>query len=377
MPTDRECAHEENMMHTLLLAITASLATAPMLQAQRMLTVGIAAEVTELDLTTGTATPLGTMSGILGATDDSVPAGLTYDLSAGHLYAASSIEDQLYVVDQSDWRTCSIGSLSLGSNFVVTGLEWDAVTGKLFGVGNVGGVGRFFEVNATTGAATVRGNTGLTGLHELAFDPVSSALYLSDTTSDQLYTVDRATGATTLIGPLANATFVDGMAHNLVNLTMYACDRHPFELYQLTSIDLATGTATTIGGVQPGTVTGMALVLGTGRLLRQPHGCGGASVFVTGSPNLGGLIELRLTSATGLAFVGFGVNNTPTPFCGCTIGHEWAVAMLGPVTTLSVPSLSSIIGLSVFAQGLDLGGTGGCSAPTLTLTDTIEVQIGN
>lgn len=364
-------------MQKLLLAFAASLVAAPLLQAQRMLTVGMAAEVSELDLTSGTANPLGTMSGIIGTTDDSFPSALTYDLATGRLYAASSIENQLYVVDPTDWRTRSIGSLSLGANFQVTDLEWDLATGRLFGVGNDGGVGRFFEVDAVTGAATVLGNTGLTGLLALASDPLSGGLFLIDTTSDRLYTVDRSNGATTMIGPLANATYVDGMAYSLPNLTMYACDRLPFSYYRLNSIDLTTGTATPLGGLQSGTVTGMAYVLGTGSLSRQSHGCGGASVFATGSPNVGGTIELRIENATGSPFIGFGLLNTPASYCNCTIGHDWAVAVAGPVAMLPVPSSLNLIGLSVFAQGLDLGSAVGCLGPSITLTDTIEIHVGN
>lgn len=364
-------------MNRLLPVLTSCLAFASSLCAQRMLTVGLAAQVREVDLATGAATPLGTMTGILGATDDSVPAALAYDLVAGRLYAVSSIEDRLYVVDPTDWRTRVVGDLQLGPNFIVSGLEHDLATGQLFGVGSDGGAGRLFTVDAATGAATIVGPTGLTGVQSLAFDPASGELFVIDTTADRLYRVDRATGATSGVGQLLAATFVDGMAHCLDDLTMYAVDRRPFDVYQLTSVDLTTGAATAIGPTQPGNVTGMAYVLGTGRLLRTANGCGGVDVFVSGSPNLGGAVELRVQNATGAAFVGFGIDGATAPLCGCMVGHEWAVAVPGPIVELPLPASSSIVGVSVFAQGLDLGGLGGCLNPPLSLTDTIEVRVGS
>ena len=45
-----------------------------------------------------------------------------------------------------------------------------------------------------------------------------------------------------------------------------------------------------------------------------------------------------------------------------------------PLALAEAPDTARI---SVYAQGLDLGGAGGCTAPAVTLTDTIEIQIGS
>ena len=81
-------------------------------------------------------------------------------------------------------------------------------------------------------------------------------------------------------------------------------------------------------------------------------------------------------ATTGQPWLGFGLGWLSAPFCGCTIAHDWSVAVQANSVTWTVPSTESVIGVQLFTQGLDLFGTGGCPSPPVTLTDAIILTIG-
>jgi hypothetical protein len=115
---------------------------------------------------------------------------------------------------------------------------------------------------------------------------------------------------------------------------------------------------------------------GAGSMATTATRCGPANLTVTGSPSIFGTLNCSVTGATGLPFVGYGFNLTTTPFCGCTIGHNWEGSFFGGAVNLTIPCDPFFIGLQFGLQGLDLGGTGGCASPQLTVTDTVIVTIG-
>lgn len=115
---------------------------------------------------------------------------------------------------------------------------------------------------------------------------------------------------------------------------------------------------------------------GAGAMATTPMACGAANMTVTGTPAIFSTLTCTVTGATGLPFVGYGFNTTPVPFCGCTIGHEWAGSFFGATANITIPCDPFFIGLQFGLQGLDLGGTGACASPQLTATDTVIVTIG-
>ena len=115
---------------------------------------------------------------------------------------------------------------------------------------------------------------------------------------------------------------------------------------------------------------------GLGSMATTATRCGPANLTVAGSPNIFGTLNCSVTGATGLPFVGYGFNLTTTAFCGCTIGHNWEGSFFGSAVNLTIPCDPFFIGLQFGLQGLDLGGTGGCASPQLTVTDTVVVTIG-
>ena len=349
-----------NLRTTLFL--TALLLAAPAF-AQRMICCDSSRNVFEVDLATGTKTQIGQMS-----SNASTSAGYAYDLFAGKLYLTSTGNDSLYVVDMTSWEAKLIGAFGVGSQVVMHGLEWDLSTSTLYAAGHAG---EFYTVDTTTGQATLVGSTGLTSFQNLGYDPTTDTMYLSNSGSDSLYIVDRNTAAVTLLGPLTGPTNPNSLAYDIDTLTMYLADNSTDTLYTL---DLATGAATVVGAMGSGNVLGLAYIPGTGRLTRAAHGCGPTTIFVTGNPNVGGVVEFEIGNVTGFPLVGYGISQLGIPFCGCTVGHEWALALFGQTSSFSIPATA--FGIDLYVQGMDFLGTGGCANPQLTLTDTITVSIG-
>jgi hypothetical protein len=120
----------------------------------------------------------------------------------------------------------------------------------------------------------------------------------------------------------------------------------------------------------------VALGTSTGTIASLGGGCGPTTFVVSGNPNLGGTISAALGSLSGLPFVGLGFVGASTPFCSCSVGHEWAATNFTPSLSFGIPGNGSLVGLVLYIQGADLLGTGGCPSPPVTLTDTWQVVIG-
>ncbi|MBL8731978.1 MAG: hypothetical protein JNN13_06380 [Planctomycetes bacterium] len=355
------------MRNILLTLLLLPLAAAP-LRGQRLLAFDSDRTVYELDRTTGARTRLGTVSSNVG-----IAAGLAYDLLHGKLYLSSTSTDSLYLLDVTDWSATWVGGYG-GAFLLMHGIEYDPTTDQLFGMSSH--VNRLYSLDRSTGAATLIGATGLISSYaNLVFD-LTRGMRMTDGSSDGLYTIDTTTAAVTWIGPLAGpapvCTSANGLAYDLDHDTLYMVDNQTDHLY---TIDPLTAATTPIGPVGSSNLLGLVYIPGTGRLERSAHGCGATTIHVTGHPEIGNVIEFTLGNTTGFPLVGFGLTNISVPFCACTIGHEWAVAIFGNTVQLPVPPNPTLIGMQVLTQGMDLLGAGGCADPLLTLTDTITLTL--
>jgi|SRR5690554_1312344 len=108
---------------------------------------------------------------------------------------------------------------------------------------STGSGGNLYTINPATGAMTLIGNAGLTvNLNGLAYDHTTGNLYA--VSGSDLYTLNTTTGAATLVGALGSSTFInlacspDGELYsvNITNDNLY-------------KVDKITGTATLIGPI--------------------------------------------------------------------------------------------------------------------------------
>ena len=299
----------------------------------------------------------------------STAAGLAHDIGSGRAFLTSTGNDSLYSADLVTGNATLIGAYG-PTNFVMHGLEFDVSTGTLYGLSsNDNGL---YTIDQTTGAATLVGTTGLTSFSNLCYDVVNNTMYLTNSGADSFYSIDRATGAVTLIGPLNGPTNPNAMAFELATDTIYMTDNSTDTLY---TIDRATGAATAIGSTGSGNILGLVSFDLPGSITRIAHACGTTTIAATGMPTPGQTLTFAVGNAPA-TFVGFGFNLTPTPFCVCTVGHDWGVALFANSASIAIPNDPSLIGVILGVQGAGLGGTGGCTAPRLTFTDTLVVTVG-
>jgi DNA-binding beta-propeller fold protein YncE len=135
------------------------------------------------------------------------------------------------------------------------GLEYDDSTGTLYGAST----GNLLTINKTTGQATVVGPHGqsTTGFLNLGYNTDTNVMYGTHTSTDSFYSVDRATGFATLIGPMNGPTNPHGLAWDSTNDRMFLVDSSTDNLF---TIDLTTGATSLIGSTGTGNLLGLVFI---------------------------------------------------------------------------------------------------------------------
>jgi len=144
----------------------------------------------------------------------SVPA------DASTLYAVSgagNAPSSLYTVDTTTGAATLVGATGFNH---VTGLDFDPVTGVLYGhVSNLfgsGGATQLLTINKTTGAGALVGTSGIQS-PDMSFNSAGTLYAWGEFTtivSDDLYTINLATGAATVVGEAGIGTSNTGIAFN-------------------------------------------------------------------------------------------------------------------------------------------------------------------
>ena len=239
-----------------------------------------------IDLTTGTATAIGTGTGFPDI------EGLAFD-AAGTLYGVDDVNEQLVRIN----TTTGVGTLVGPLNVVVTdvGLAFDCA-GNLWMSTDLPGT--FYRVDTTTGAASPVGPQGqpVTGLTALG----NTGYGLGGDETDNLVTIDTATGEATVVGPLGGTlTVTDGGLDFDDAGVLWGLE----DQGQIFTINRTTGTAT-LGAT---TLTGFE-----GMAISGPAGClsvadvtvteGGTATFtVTLSTSTGGPVTVQYATVDGSA----------------------------------------------------------------------------
>ncbi len=142
-------------------------------------------------------------------------ATVTESAFAGSLYTIDEDTDTLQTIDLSTNTFTNVGSLGVGFSF--GDLAYDSSTGTMYMVDGWGGtfnsqfVSSLYSVNLNTGAATLIGSTGETGMFGLTYNPSNGKLYGSRSSSgDGLFEINKATGAASF---LSSQTYLDGMTY--------------------------------------------------------------------------------------------------------------------------------------------------------------------
>ncbi len=152
------------------------------------------AKLVTIDQATGALT-------IIGPTGASNMHGLAFDPTTNTLYAMDAGSDsQLYTINTSTGVATPIGSPVVGAT--VGGLAFDPGSNTLYGIDNFAPQSKLITVNTTTGTHTVVGplGAGIVDVDALAFSEPEGKLYAIDDTTENLLSINPATGAATVIG---------------------------------------------------------------------------------------------------------------------------------------------------------------------------------
>lgn len=179
-----------------------------------------------------TALAVATVLALGAASQTSQAAQILYGVTG-----ASGSASSLYQIDATTGAATLIGAT--GFTHVVS-IDIHPVTGVIYGISNsFGGTNALITIDATTGAGTFVANVGGDNWPDITFDSRGTLYSWSEASPDRLNTIDLTTGATTEIGPNGLNTYQFGLGADSAD-TIYAKNGDG----NVYTIDKTTGAAT-------------------------------------------------------------------------------------------------------------------------------------
>ena len=181
--------------------------------------------------TTIAATALDPFAGDFGTENDNT------------LYIITYTNPTLYGIDittGAETLIAPVTGVTSGQN--VSGMACDKTTGIMYASSTDVNVSDIYTVNLETGELTLIGTTGIPGIIEIAIDGTGT-MYAWDIVNDEAFTVDKTTGASTLLGPLGvDLNYAQGGNWDPVSDVIYVAAYSTAG--QLMTIDKTTGALT-------------------------------------------------------------------------------------------------------------------------------------
>jgi len=150
---------------------------------------------------------------IHAATGAPVPiVSLAWDPVTKVLYGNTSVgfggttDDALYSIDPTTGDANLIGTIGFNT---VYALGFDN-NGTLYGVSNDRGA--LITVDTSTGAGSLVNTIQLSAVYDLAFRPEDNTMFVADSGTSSLWTMDPTNGNATLVGPYGGSPNVVGLA---------------------------------------------------------------------------------------------------------------------------------------------------------------------
>lgn len=217
---------------------------------------------------------------------------------------AGSFPVMLSRVDASTGATTLVSGRGLAGFPSVDGLAYDAANGVLLGVDTQ--TQELVSIDPASGAPTLVGPLGR-DLSALEVDPDTGTIYSVDNTNGVLVTVNRNSGATTVVGPHNLLLgFISGLAYDSDNDVLYGSNT---TTNGLVTLNTATGNATAAGPLGFANVDGLAYDA-VADVLYGVSG-GGSLITINTATGAGTLVYSFGYKTRGLAFSGgtlFGVD---------------------------------------------------------------------
>ena len=160
---------------------------------------------------------------------------IAFDVVTGTLFGNDTLSfgssRNLYMIDTMTGAATLIGDIGYDNVFA---LAFDQ-SGNLFGVDQ--STDGFISIDTSTGAGGLI-TTGLfSGAFDMASDPDSGTMFLTNAFGQELHTIDTATGLTTLVGPYNQSSNIAGLAFGAAVVPVPAA--LPLMLLSLASLGMA------------------------------------------------------------------------------------------------------------------------------------------
>lgn len=217
------------------------------------------AGIYSIDTATGAAT-------LLSSTTSVSLAGIAFQPGTGDLFGLTSLSgspaNSLVRINPLTGAVTTVGATGL-SSIVEGDLAFNPINGLLYGMEDTsGGVRSFFQINPTTGAATVLGTFSNTiDYSAIAFDSAGTLFALNTLTSGTgnavLSTLNPTNGAIlTSVTTNVDLGALAGMAFDPFSGTGYIVDGGTGGTNSLYTLNIPTGTLTAVGSL--GVANGLA-----------------------------------------------------------------------------------------------------------------------
>ncbi len=174
--------------------------------------------------------------------------GMDFDEDGEVLYALSDTTDQLGTIDLTTGAFTAVVPCPPGGGAANwTGLTIDPVNGTFF----ASTATDLYTIDPATGASTLIGSFGTTTMIAIAMN-MEGAMYGHDITSDSIYSINPTTGAATLIGLTGYAAnYAQGMDFDNDDGTLYIFLYIGSGANVYGTVDLATGAVTPLATSNP------------------------------------------------------------------------------------------------------------------------------
>jgi len=298
--------------------------------------------------------------------------GITFvDNDFSKEYGVDYFQGDLYTISTLDGSTTLIGNTGLVSCCMVTasGMRWDATTGTTYLVISDynARTSTLYTIDLATAATTLVGPIDAL-IRDIAIDR-NGLMYGVDSDADTLIAIDKTSGAAQTIGSLnIDAVFGQGLDFDAETGVLYLASMAMDESTMYT-VDPSTGATTPIG-LMGGELDGMAIAK-SGAVCSTPAdtpwlGYDVSSGTVPPDPSLANPDVVNVSfDATNLAPGSYTANL-------CVYSNDLSHSHVAIPVTLTVSPAGPID--TIFADGFDTSGSGGGTTPIAQTTDTTPVQ---
>ena len=190
--------------------------------------------------------PLGTFS-----PSDAIYAG-DFTLDGSRFIAVKNATNQLIDVNITNGTYTVIGPVTIDAGHTWTSAKFDPTSGAFYAVSTNITVSSLYTIDPGTGTTTrIATITNMPAIIGMAIQGGTGQMYGYDIVTDNFVSIDKATGATTVIGPIGfNANLAQDMAFDRQSGTLYmAAYNGNLGHAELRTVNTTTGATTLVGQI--------------------------------------------------------------------------------------------------------------------------------